>query len=69
MSRRGVALLLIGIGVGTIFVELVVLEYIFWSRSFFGIGVRFRPESVILILPFLLIVVGLFLLRTNRQRT
>lgn len=69
MSRRGVALLLIGVGAGIIGAAVIALAYFVWAHHMIIIGIRWRPSSVLLALPFLLVVVGLFLLRRNQHRT
>jgi len=67
MTRREVAFLLIGLGAGLVLAVAVVIEFL---HHMFIVGIRWRPESVALTVPFLLILFGLILLRhrTDEQQ-
>jgi hypothetical protein len=67
MSRHGVALLLIGLGVGIIGVTLVALAYFAWWHHMFIIGLQWSSRSILLASPFLLILVGLVFLRRSKS--
>ena len=62
MSRREVAFLLIGLGAGLIFAAVAIIEFVLWFHHMFILGVRWTPASVVLAIPFLLVLSGLLIL-------
>ncbi|HET6169684.1 MAG TPA: hypothetical protein VFE01_05860 [Terracidiphilus sp.] len=69
MKRREVAFLLIGLGIGLIFAVVGVVEFILWFHHMFIAGIKWHPASIVLALPFLLILIGSMLLyRNNSER-
>lgn len=67
MNRREVGFLLIGLGAGLILAVAVVIEFVFWFHHMFIVGIQWRPGSVVLALPFLLVVFGMMLLRHRKD--
>jgi hypothetical protein len=68
VSKREPGFLLIGFGVGFLFAVAAVVEYVLWFHHMFVMGFAWRPGSVVLALPFVLIVVGIALSRRRQQR-
>ena len=67
MSRREVAFLLIGLGSGLVFAAIAIIEFVLlWFHHMFIIGFQWRAASVVLVLPFLLVLLGLALLYHNK---
>ena len=63
MSKREFGSLLIGLGLGLLFAVAAVVEYVFRFHHMFVLGFAWRPGSVVLALPFVLIAVCVALLR------
>jgi hypothetical protein len=64
MNRREGGFLLIGLGAGLILsTVVVVLEFVLWFHHMFILGIHWSPASVLLAVPFLLVLTGLILLR------
>ena len=63
MSKRELGFLLIGFGVGLLF---AVVETVLWLHHMFIIGFSWRPGSIVLALPFVLIAIGIVLSRRAR---
>jgi hypothetical protein len=64
MRRREVAYLLIGLGVGLIF---AVAAIGWFAVHMFIIGIKWNPASIVLTLPFLLVLIGSMLLYRSRS--
>ena len=62
-DKRELGFLLIGFGIGLLLAVAVVIESVLWFHHMFMIGFAWRPGSVVLALPFVLIAVGIVLLR------
>jgi hypothetical protein len=63
MRRREFAFLLIGSGIGLAFASVAIAGFAFWSfHHMFILGIQWGPVSILLALPFLLVLVGLFIL-------
>jgi MFS family permease len=71
MTRRLIAFVLIGSGVGLIVGAAVGIVLFVWTHHMFIFGIRWRPSSILLALPFLLILFGstLLLRRNSRQNS
>ena len=67
MKRREVGFLLIGLGTGLILAVAAVIEFVMAFHHMFIVGIQWRPESVVLALPFLLVIFGLILLRRRKN--
>jgi uncharacterized protein (TIGR03382 family) len=66
MRRREVAFLLIGLGIGLVFAVGAIVDFVLSFHHMFIVGIRWTPISVVLALPFLLVVLGLVLLRRRK---
>ena len=70
MSRREVAFLLIGLGLGLMLaVAEVIWLFVVWSHHMFIVGMRLSPGLALLGIPFLLLLVGVLLLYRSRSGT
>src|SRR5450631_1057419 len=70
MTRREVAFLLIGLGVGLIFAVAAIIYFVMWFHHMFIIGFSWKPSSLALALPFILTLLGSILLyRTKSEQT
>jgi hypothetical protein len=69
VTRREIAFLLIGLGVGLLVAAAVIVETAFWMHHMFIIGIQWRPASIILVTPFVMIVAGAILLGRHRSNT
>jgi hypothetical protein len=67
MTRREAGFLLVGLGTGLILAVAVVIEFLLSIHGMFVVGFRLRPESVALAIPFLLIALGLILMRHRKN--
>ncbi|HWG21701.1 MAG TPA: hypothetical protein VG225_14310 [Terracidiphilus sp.] len=69
MTRREARFLLIGLGAGLMLAVALVIEFVLWFHHMFIVGFRWRPESLVLAVPFLLVLFGSILLhcRKNEQ--
>ena len=68
MTRRQVAFLLIVLGVSPLLLFVAATWFALFHHMFI-IGIRLRPASIVLALPFLFILIGVILLyRGKRQR-
>lgn len=63
MTKREVGFLLIGLGVGLVLAVVAVIEFVLWFHHMFIVGIRFKPVSVVLAFPFLLMGAGFLLLK------
>jgi len=61
--------MLIGLGSGLLLSVVAVIELAALFHHMFIVGVRLRPASVLLLLPFFLIVAGATLLLRSRSQT
>jgi hypothetical protein len=68
MSRREVAFLLLGLGVGLMFAVLALVELALSFHRMFIVGIRWTPASVVLAIPFLLVLSGVLILYRGRVR-
>jgi len=69
MTRREIAFLLIGFGVGLPFAVIGAATLVaVWMHHMFIMGISGRPASVFLVLPFLPLIVGLILLYRHRRQ-
>jgi hypothetical protein len=66
MSKRELGFLLIGFGVGLLFAVAAVVESVLWFHHMFIMRSAWRPGSIVLTLPFVLIAVGIVLVRPTR---
>ena len=71
MSKRELAYLLIGLGTGLLFSVAAIVELAFWFHHMFIVGFAWRPGSLVLALPFLLILSGIVMLvrKSNKARS
>jgi hypothetical protein len=69
MRRREVAFLLIGLGVGLIFAVAAIVWFALWFHHMFIIGIRLNPASIVLTLPFLLVLIGSMLLYPRKRES
>jgi hypothetical protein len=60
MTRRELGFLLIGLGTGLILAVAAIIEF-FWFHHMFINGVRLIPATIVLALPFLFVLIGVFL--------
>jgi heme/copper-type cytochrome/quinol oxidase subunit 1 len=67
MRRREVAYLLIGLGVGLIFAVAAIVWFAVWFHHMFIIGIKWNPASIVLTLPFLLVLTGSMLLYWSKS--
>ena len=67
MTKRESAFLLIGLGVGLILAVVGVVELVLAFHHTFIMGISWRPGTILLALPFLLIVTGAIILRRTRN--
>ena len=72
MSRRQAAFLCIGLGTGLILVVVAVVLLVLAFPNMFIMGISWHPEriwspgTILLALPFLLIITGAVMLRRSR---
>jgi hypothetical protein len=70
MKRREVAFLLIGLGAGLIFAGVAIVWFVLWFHHVFIFGIRWNPASVVMAIPFILVLIGSILLFGRRgERT
>jgi hypothetical protein len=69
MKRREVGFLVIGLGIGLMLAAVSIVEYVMMFHHMFVIGIAWNPKSVLLLLPFVLVGIGLILLRRRDPRT
>jgi hypothetical protein len=67
MTGRELGFLLIGAGIGLLLSAAMLIEAIVQFHHMFIVGVQWRPGSVILLLPFVLILTGAYLLYRSRS--
>lgn len=68
MTRREIAYLLIGFGIGLPLAVIGAATLVtVWMHHTFIIGIAWRPVSIFLVLPFLPLIVGVILLYRNRR--
>jgi hypothetical protein len=65
-ARRKLGFLFVGLGAGLVLAVMAVIEFVVWSHHMFIIRISWRPGSVLLAVPFLLILLGLILLRRSK---
>jgi len=69
VTSREIAFLMIGLGLGLMLAVAVVVELLIsWYHNMFIISIRWLPFSIMLVLPFSLIVVGSVLSYRDRSR-
>jgi hypothetical protein len=68
VSKRELGFLLIGLGIGLLFAAAAVAESVLCFHHMFIIGFSWRPGSIVLALPFVVIAVGIILLRRAPRR-
>jgi hypothetical protein len=68
MNRREVGFLLIGLGTGLILAVAALIEFVMAFHHMFIVGIQWRLGSIVLALPFFLIIFGLMLLRRRKVR-
>jgi len=66
-TGRELGFLLIGAGIGLLLSAAMLIEAIVQFHHMFIVGVQWRPGSVILLLPFVLILTGAYLLYRSRS--
>jgi hypothetical protein len=62
MRRREAAFLLIGFGGGLIFAAAAIVGLALWFHHMFIVGIQLKPASMVLTIPFLLVLIGSMLL-------
>ncbi len=67
MARRELGFLLVGLGAGLVLAVVAVIEFMLSFHQMFIFGILWRPESVLLAVPFLSILIGLILLRRRKD--
>ena len=68
MARRELGFLLSGLGAGLVLAVVAVIEFVISFHHMFIVGISWRPGSLLLAVPFLLILFGLILLRRRKDR-
>ena len=68
MRGRELAFLLIGLGTGLILAVICVVEFVLAYHHMFVVGIRLQPASLVLAVPFLLIIAGAVLLKHSNAR-
>jgi hypothetical protein len=68
MARRELGFLLSGLGAGLVLAVVAVIEFVISFHHMFIVGISWRPGSLLLAVPFLLILFGLILLRRLKDR-
>ena len=68
MSKRECGFLLIGFGAGLLLAVAAVIEFLLWFHHMFIVGIVWRPQLSLLVLPFLLIALGIAMIRHTRLR-
>jgi hypothetical protein len=69
MTKREIAFLLIGFGIGLPFAMIGAATLVtVWMHHMFIMGISWGPGSVFLVVPFLPLIVGLILLYRNRSQ-
>jgi hypothetical protein len=63
MTKREGAFLLIGLGTGLILSVVAVIQLVIAFHHAFIMGISWRPGTILLALPFLLILTGVVMLR------
>jgi hypothetical protein len=63
MTKREAAFLLIGLGVGLLLAVVAVVELVLTFHHTFIMGISWRPGTILLALPFLLVLIGAVMLR------
>ena len=66
MTRREAAFLLIGLGLGLILAVVAVVELVLAFHHTFIMGISWRPGTILLGFPFVLILAGAVMLRRPR---
>jgi hypothetical protein len=67
MARRELGFLLVGLGAGLVLAVVAVIEFVLSFHHMFIVGISWRPGSVLLTVPFLLILFDLILLRRRKD--
>jgi hypothetical protein len=68
MSRREVAFLLVGLGIGLTFGVAAFVDFVWSFHHMFIVGIRSSPASAVLATPVLLLFIGVVMLyRGNRK--
>ena len=67
MARRELGFLLSGLGAGLVLAVVAVIEFVISFHHMFIVGISWRPGSLLLAVPFLLILFGLILLRGRKD--
>jgi hypothetical protein len=67
MTGREFGFLLIGAGIGLVLSAVMLMEAIVQFHHMFIVGVQYKTGSVLLLLPFLIILTGAFLLYRSRS--
>ena len=63
MTKREAAFLLIGLGIGLLLDVVAVVELVLTFHHTFIMGISWRPGTILLALPFLLVLTGVVMLR------
>jgi len=67
MTKREVGFPLIGLGIGLTLAVAAIIEFVLWFHHMFLVGIQWGPESILLAVPFALILAGGFLLFRERS--
>jgi hypothetical protein len=67
MTKRETGFLLIGLGVGLVFAVCVLIRFLLFFQHFYGSDIHLNPASVVLAIPFLLIVAGVILIYRRKK--
>ncbi|MFZ0338159.1 MAG: hypothetical protein WAL45_09020 [Terracidiphilus sp.] len=67
MTGRELGFLLVGSGTGLVLTAVMLIEAIVQFHHMFIVGFQWKPGSVLLFLPFLLILTGAYLIYRSRS--
>jgi uncharacterized membrane protein len=69
MTGREAGFLLIGLGTGLILAVVATVELVLGFHHMFIVDVHLQPGSIVLALPFLLMLIGVILLFRTKRRS
>lgn len=68
MTGREVGFVLVGLGIGLMLAVVSIVEYVMMFHHMFVIGIAWNPKSILLLLPFVIVGIGLILLRRRSTK-
>ena len=68
MTGREVGFVLVGLGIGLMLAVVSIVEYVMMFHHMFVIGIAWNPKSILLFLPFVIVGIGLILLRRRSTK-